>query len=369
MAMLFIGSGISSGNDAECRYFWVVRDGLSSPQSVDSLLQRAADAGANGVIVQVVGRGEAYYLSDILPPAHWQGFDDPLAYTVMRAGPLGLEVHAWINAFLVWSAPDDPGSPDHVVNSRPGWFTGHENGRSSLSYRGQAAEAVGLVGPTLSPAYPEVREFVGEIASEIACGYMVDGIHLDYIRYPNSSFGWSEGEREMFFSETGMNPEDDPGAWNDWKTGNVTETVATVRAVLRSCAPHVILSCAVMADPASAVSEFSCDWGYWLREGLVDYALPMAYTSNQATARNLALAVTAENPEKVIYGIGVWNQTVENALTGAEMALSRGAAGVCAFSLNSLPSAGEEVLRDFWGSGSMPNHGVSPAVFSRVVLR
>ena len=367
--MLFIGSGISSGNDAECRYFWVVRDGLSSPQSVDSLLQRAADAGANGVIVQVVGRGEAYYDSEILPHADWQGFDDPLAYTVMRAGPLGLEVHAWINAFLVWSAPDDPGSPDHVVNSRPGWFTGHENGRSSLSYRGQAAEAVGLVGPTLSPAYPEVREFVGEIAAEIASGYMVDGIHLDYIRYPNSSFGWSHGEREMFFSETGMNPEDDPGAWNDWKTGNVTETVATVRAVLRSCAPDMILSCAVMADPASAVSEFSCDWGYWLREGLVDYALPMAYTSNPATALALARSVTAENPEKVIYGIGVWNQTVENALTGAEMALSRGAAGVCAFSLNSLPSAGEEVLRDFWGSGSMPNHGVSPAVFSRVVLR
>ncbi len=99
---------ISPAENAEYRYFWVVRNGLSTPGEIDELLNRAAEAGANGVLVQVVGRGEAYYSSDVLPPAEFSGFDDPLEYLIMKARPLGLEVHAWVNAFLVWSSPIAP---------------------------------------------------------------------------------------------------------------------------------------------------------------------------------------------------------------------------------------------------------------------
>lgn len=354
---------------AECRYFWVVRDGLQTPQQVDELLERAYDSGANGVVVQVVGRGEAYYDSAILPPAGFSGFDDPLAYVIQKAGPMGLEVHAWVNAFLVWSSPEAPLSPEHVYNAHPEWFMAHSSGRSTRSYSKTEAEAAGLVGATLSPAYPGVRSFVASIAGEIAANYGVAGIHLDYIRYPNSSFGYAPGEIEQFFLETGIAPEDDPGEWSRWRTSQVSETVSAVRAVLRSSNPEALLSCAVMANPSTAASEFSCDWRYWLQEGLVDYVFPMAYTSDPGLAANLAQATTAEYPERVIYGIGVWNQTVENALLGAERALSLGARGVCVFSLNSLPEGGEEELRNAWGSGAMPSHGLSPAVFSRVVLR
>ncbi len=359
----------AEASEAGCRYFWVVRDGLTSPEQVDELLERAQISGANGVIVQVVGRGEAYYRSEVIPQAEFTGFDDPLDYLIMRAGPMGLEVHAWVNAFLVWSAPWEPESPDHVYHSHPEWFTSHLSGRSSRSYTQEEAEAAGLVGATLSPAYPEVREYIAEIAAEIAEKYNVAGIHLDYIRYPNSSFGFSPGEKERFFLDTGLYADNNPEEWSSWKREQVTQTVETVRAVLRCTAPDVLLSCAVMANPHSAAEEFSCDWRYWLEQGLVDLAFPMAYTSDQARALELAEVITAENPEKVVYGIGVWNQSVSNALRGAERALDLGAAGVCVFSLNSLPSGGEQLLRSSWGSGSMPDHGVSPAMFNRVVTR
>lgn len=357
----------SPAEDAEYRFFWVVRDGLSTPGQVDELLNRAAGAGANGVLVQVVGRGEAYYRSDILPPAEFSGFDDPLEYLIMKAGPLGLEVHAWVNAFLVWSSPMEPSSPDHIYNTHPEWFTGHVNGRSSRSFAPAAAEAAGLVGATLSPAYPGVRKYIADIASEIAMNYDVAGIHLDYIRYPNSSFGYSPGEVELYYLETCLQPEDDRPAWENWKRQQVTATVETVRTVLRGSDPQTVLTCAVMADPHTARGEFACDWRYWLSQGLIDLAFPMAYTSDRERAMELASAITFEYPEKIVYGIGLWNQTAENALPAAERALSLGARGICVFSLNSLTPRDGEVLRSRWGTGPMPDHGVSPAMFNRVV--
>lgn len=359
----------ANADAAGCRYFWLVRDGLTSPEQVDQLLERARLAGANGVIVQVVGRGEAYYNSQLLPSAEFSGFEDPLAYVLQKAGPMGLEVHAWVNAFLVWSSPEEPLSEDHVYNLHPEWFTSNLNGRSSRSYSPSEAEAAGLVGATLSPAYPGVRKYIADIAEEIALNYNVTGIHLDYIRYPNSSFGYSEGETELFYLATGFQPAEDPEKWGEWRREQVTATVSTVRAVLRSANPETLLSCAVMANPNSAANEFSCDWRYWIREGLVDFVCPMAYTSDPGRAFELAAVTTEENPEKVIYGIGVWNQTVENAVRGAEAALFNGAGGVCVFSINSLPTGGEDELRAMWGFGSMPEHGISPAVFNRVVLR
>ena len=367
--MLILTPLSAESTEAECRYFWVVRDGLETPGQVDALLERAQNSGANGVVVQVVGRGEAYYQSELLPPAYFSGFDDPLAYVIQKAGPMGLEVHAWVNAFLVWSSPEAPESPDHVYNSHPQWFTANVNGRNSRSYSRTEAEAAGLVGATLSPAYPEVREYIAEIAEEIAVNYGVTGIHLDYIRYPNSAFGYAPAETELYYLQTGLAPGDDPVEWNNWRRRQVTETVSTVRSVLRSSNPEVLLTCAVMANPVNAASEFSCDWKYWVRQGLVDYVFPMAYTSDPRIAANLAVSTTAENPERVIYGIGVWNQTVENSLRGAEEALTSGARGICVFSLNSLPEGGEEELKNMWGSGSMPEHGVSPAMFNRVVLQ
>lgn len=360
--LILVSSAYAEEN---CRYFWVVRDALTSPEEIDELLLRAQSAGANGIMVQVVGRGEAYYRSAILPHAEFSGFEDPLLYVIQKARPLGLEVHAWVNAFLVWSAPWEPPSPLHIYHTHPEWFTAHTNGRNSRSYTQEQAESVGLVGATLSPAYPGVREYITDIAVEIATHYNIDGIHLDYIRYPNSSFGFSAEEKQLFYLATSSSPEENPDQWGIWRQEQVTETVASVRASLRSTDPGVLLSCAVMANPYSAASEFSCDWQSWLTTGLIDFACPMAYTSDPERALELAASTTSIFPEKVVYGIGVWNQTVSNALAGAERALELGAGGVCIFSLNSLPEGTEQTILSGWGTGS-PEHGLSPAYFNRV---
>jgi uncharacterized lipoprotein YddW (UPF0748 family) len=374
LLVLALASG-SSG----CRYFWLSADGLESRASIDSLMEAAEDAGANGVIVQVAGRGEAWYRSSVLPGAPVTDQYDPLAIVIDAALVSGMEVHAWVNAFLTWSAPWEPRDRTHVYHAHPEWFICDLGGRSSRSYTRDECDDAGIVGATLSPAVPGVRARLAAICSELAAEYPVDGIHLDYIRYPGSSFGFEGPARAGFFLETGVDPVDlfpsdgrsaagarEYGdAWRDFRARQVTDAVRTVRAELRRVAPEVMLSAAVMADPLSAFEDYGCDWRSWLEQGLVDFAAPMAYTTSPSRARELATLGTAGQPGRIVHGIAVYNQPLSTSLSGASEALERGAAGVCVYSLNTFDPGDSPTLATFWGSGDA-EHAPDPAVFHRL---
>jgi len=375
-AILLLPAYAEAAEECPCRYFWVVRDDLSSPAGIDSLVEKAAMAGANGLMVQVVGRGEAYYSSSILPRADFDEGFDPLAYLIARAKPRGMEVHAWMNAFLVWSSPQQPSDPAHVWRACPDWFMTDRFGRSTREYAPAECEAAGIVGATLSPSLPEVREFLAAIAVEIATGYDVDGIHLDYVRYPNPSFGFEPAAVGAFALETGMDPldlyrsgsrpEELDSLWMAWRTRQVTLTVSTIRSALRAECPGTLLSAAVMADPVEAPVQYACDWRAWLEEGLVDFACTMAYTTNSARAMELAVLGTASSAGRVVHGIGVFNQPTESALPAAAEALRRGARGICVFSLGTLPPGDSWRLLNLWGETERPVHGIDVSLLHRV---
>jgi uncharacterized lipoprotein YddW (UPF0748 family) len=361
------------------RYFWLSADGLEDVDRLDSLLETARAAGANGVIAQVMGRGEAWYSSDILPPAYVLETYDPLEHLISRAHEMGMEVHAWVNAFLTWSAPWPPADSSHVCHAHPEWFMADLGGRSSLSYTREECDAAGIVGATLSPAVAGVRERLAGICVEIATGYDVDGIHLDYVRYPGTGFGFEPEARAGFFLETGIDPVDIypsrgwttsaapgwEGDWLSWRARQVTESVRTVRAALRRSAPGLPLSCAVISDPMAAASDYGCDWRSWLTEGLIDFVCPMAYTTSRERADEIAIMDTAMRPDRVVYGIAVYNQTLSSALRGAAEASARGSAGTCVYSLNTFSPVDAAALRSFWGSAPRPAF-VAPAVFHRL---
>ena len=381
--LLFLPPAISEGASTQ-RYLWLVRDDLSSTSSIDRMLELAVESDATGIIAQVVGGAEAYYDSGVLPVVASAVAFDPLEYLVTRGRPLGLEIHAWVNAFLVWSAPHPPSNPAHVWHTRPEWFMCDRAGRSTSLYTRAECEAASIVGATLSPARPEVRALLAEVACEIAENYDVDGIHLDYIRYPNSSFGFESTARVGFHSREAVDPRDlvTPRfgvdinllnetfgrAWSDWRRDRVTETVATVRSALRSRSPSMLLSCAVMADPFGARDTYLCDWPDWLYRDLVDFVCPMAYTTSQSRAIELAMTEIAESPEpfRIIHGIGVYNQSVASASAGAREALRLGAGGICVFSLNALSEGSAASLRSVWGSGSPGAHRPETSLLHQV---
>src|SRR5215471_16031791 len=85
----------------EARALWVVRTTMETPESVHSLVQRAKDNGFTDLLVQVRGRGDAYYNSSLEPRAEplagQPAAFDPLAMTIGEAHHYGIKVHAWIN--------------------------------------------------------------------------------------------------------------------------------------------------------------------------------------------------------------------------------------------------------------------------------
>src|SRR5919201_3145263 len=86
---------------SEVRALWVLRTSLSTPDSILTLVRSARDHGFNTLVVQVRGRGDAYYARSIEPRAadlqrQAETFD-PLATVLEAAHNAGLRVHAWVN--------------------------------------------------------------------------------------------------------------------------------------------------------------------------------------------------------------------------------------------------------------------------------
>ena len=105
----------------EVRALWVVRTTLTSPDKIRQLVSSAADNGFNTLIVQIRGRGDAYYNSRVEPRAidlkDQPPAFDPLALTIAEAHKRGLKVHGWINTNLLANLDALPVQPDHVYSS------------------------------------------------------------------------------------------------------------------------------------------------------------------------------------------------------------------------------------------------------------
>src|SRR2546428_13600852 len=111
---------------SEVRALWVVRTTLTSPEKIHKMVESAKAAGFNTIVVQVRGRGDAYYRSRWEPRAielKDQPPDfDPLAVTIAEAHQRGLKVHAWLNTSLLANLDALPADPNHVYNKHPEWL-------------------------------------------------------------------------------------------------------------------------------------------------------------------------------------------------------------------------------------------------------
>ena len=200
----------------ETRALWVLRTSLGSTESITTLVHTARDHGFNTLLVQVRGRGDAYYASSLEPRAadlqRQPASFDPLATVLAKAHDAGLRVHAWVNINLVSSAADLPIAPTHLVHRHPEWLMVPRDLVQELSrvpeespaYVGKLARwtraqtsgpaaAASLEGLYTSPILPAAADHVNNVVRDLVTRYAVDGVHLDYARYPTERFDYSRG--------------------------------------------------------------------------------------------------------------------------------------------------------------------------------
>lgn len=357
----------------EVRGVWVVRTTLTSPEQVRRMVRETYDAGFNTLLVQVRGRADAYYRS-LYEPRAPQLRDapetfDPLALVVEEAHRRGMQVHAWVVAQLVWGLSPLPDDPDHLVNLHPDWLAVPEALAEELydlspwdrRYRERlhawASENRDRVeGLFASPGHPEVTGRLVDVVEDLLIRYPLDGIHLDYIRYPSPEFDYSRRTLEDFRAFAGRHvppgrtssmdarvgagdvtawARENPDLWNHYRESQITGTVEAVRRAVDRAAGDPVLTAAVFADPVDALRGRFQDWGEWLNGGLVDAVAPMAYTPDDQRFADLMEAARRADRTgggRVWAGVGIYQTDLDGAVRKVGLARAAGTAGFILFS-------------------------------------
>lgn len=359
--------------EQEVRALWVVRNTMTSPESVVAMVRRAKENGFTDLIVQVRGRGDAFYDSRIEPRADelekQPASFDPLALTLSEAHRVGIRVHAWINIYLVANVETLPHSQTHLIYQHPEWLMIPRDLAKDLynvdpkspDYldrlieftRGNRTELEGLYA---SPANPEVKENLLKIWLDVAQRYEVDGLHFDYVRYPNTNFDFSRASLDRFRAEMEKSREADareasaaqfdldplaytvnfPDQYAQFQRRQVSDLVERVYKGVKQIKPHAIISAAVFANDDDAAKSKFQDWRQWLRMGWLDVACPMAYTPETGSFRKLIGNALNHSSGKTIWaGIGAYKQTAESAVEKIRATRELGARGFILFSYDS----------------------------------
>lgn len=213
------------------------------------------------LFVNVGGVDFAHYASAHLPRSQaFKTYGDQLAACLRAAKGTGIRVHAWFICFNATRA----GSPTLDDFRRRGW---------------RLRDAKGGLTTYLDPSNPSIRAYVLREIDALA-RYPVAGIHLDFVRWGDAA----------------VKP---PMA------------AATITRFVSEARQHVKrpkwLTAAVYGHYPSCIKSVGQDWARWVDAGLVDYVVPMDYTSSMVKFCELLVRqrLSSARAKRTIIGIGV----------------------------------------------------------------
>ncbi|MEC4813872.1 MAG: family 10 glycosylhydrolase, partial [Scytonema sp. PMC 1069.18] len=287
----------------EIRAIWLDRGTIvrsRNEQGLTKIFDRIAEAGINTVFFETLNAGYTIYPSQIAPQQNplTRGWD-PLAVAVKLAHERGIELHAWVWTFAAGNQRHnellniDTNYPGPVLAAHPDW-AGYDN-------RGQKIP-LGQSKPFFDPANPEVRQYLLNLYEEIVSKYNVDGLQLDYIRYPfqdpaaNRTYGYGKAAREQFQQINGVDPmtisprqQELWRKWTEFRTQQIDSFVTQVSQRLRQKKSDVILSVAVFPLPEQErIQKLQQHWEVWAQRGDVDLIVPMTYATETPRFERLA---------------------------------------------------------------------------------
>lgn len=222
-------------------------------RELTEILDKLQQAGVNQVLLQTRIRATTIYPSRYEPwdgclsgrPGTSPGYD-ALAFATSECHKRGMELHAWVVTMPI----------------------GKWNGYGCRQLRKRHPDLVRRIGDEafMNPEKAETATYIADICEEITRNYDIDGIHLDYIRYPETWKIKGSGDRER---------------------ANITRIVSATSLRVKAQKPYVKISCA----PIGKFDDLTRFWSYgwnaysrvcqdaqgWLRDGLMDELLPMMY--------------------------------------------------------------------------------------------
>ena len=247
----------------EIRAVWITTiNGLDWPRSyvaatqqqeLTDILDKLQLANINTVLIQARVRASTIYPSDNEPwdicltgTAGRAPDYDPLKFCIDECHKRGMECHAWIVTIPV----------------------GKWNADGCKKLRARYPKLIRKIGDEgyMNPEKPETGDYLAQVCADVTRRYDVDGIHLDYIRYPETwklKVSRPQGRQ------------------------NITNIVRKIHDSIKAVKPWVKLSCSPVGkyDDLSRYQSFGwnanttvCqDAQGWLRDSLMDALFPMMY--------------------------------------------------------------------------------------------
>jgi uncharacterized lipoprotein YddW (UPF0748 family) len=345
----------------EVRAIWLDRGTIVAARSERQLalvFDRMAAAGINTVFLETVNAGYPIYPSSVAPQQNpltigW----DPLAAAVKLAHERKMELHAWVWVFsagnrrhnLLIGKPADYVGP--LLSVHPEW--------ANRSQTGEIYTPEGK--PFVDPANPLVQEYLLKLYREIVTRYKVDGIHLDYIRYPRqepgADFGFGIAGRSQFQALTGIDPVDISlnnsslwWMWTEFRAKQVTQFVGRVSKEMKQIKPDLVISAAVFPwRNIERLTKIQQDWEVWVARGDVDLLVPMTYAPD--TSRFLQQEVqpvlkgVAQSPVLILPGVLLRDMQETELLDQLQAVRDLPSGGYSLFAAEHLRPSFERVFR------------------------
>jgi len=335
---------------------WIVRHNISTPEKIDQLVDLIKDTNIKNIFVQVRGRGDSYYNSEFEPlaPDVPAGFD-PLKYLIEKISKTDINIHAWINVSFVLNFEDYPPDMKHILFKHPEWITYDYSGRAMSEYSKKELEKNLLEGFFIDPAIPEVKEYIADIVKDILTKYNVNGVHLDFIRYPYSGyssyekkylsdFGYNPTARRIFKKKYGIDPikinriNETPQKelFDQFRRDQITEIVKKINRMVKSKDNNLLLSAAVMPRYDYGKKVYFQDWPVWLNKNYIDLACVMSYTASTSGFKNyINYANYTHSNDRIFMGIGVKKNTkLKKAMEQIDISYNNGMRGFAIFSFD-----------------------------------
>ena len=261
-----------------------------------SVLDEMVKAGINMVFVESFYHGMTVFKTNLVP--YYTGFEkydfgdypDYLTAFSEEAHKRGIEVHAWVESFYLGVNENTP-----LVKYFPDWLLLNEHGK--INHTTEGADLGGYI--FLDPANKDARayllRFYEELLDKVPC---VDGLNLDYIRYPVSDFysgtdtGYTDTAITEFSEKYGLSVNDNSqykefknqiakkslvDEWIKYRADQVSDFVGEVSNMVRIKHPHSIISVAVHPDISGAYNQKKQDFSAWVDRGYIDVVTPMVY--------------------------------------------------------------------------------------------
>lgn len=281
------------------------------------------------------------------------GIDDREFEIIREAG---LELHAWM-----WTTNR---GDQFIRDHHPDWFQVSRSGKSCFDqppyveyYR------------WITPVRRDVQDYLTDRASELAAHQLVQGVHLDYVRYPDVilptglwakygldqteelpdyDFSYDDATCEAFKEKYGRDPRDieDPATDQEWlhfRYDTVTNLVRRLAGAVHSHEKPI--TAAVFPTPSMARKICRQDWDKWP----LDAVCPMIYHSFYNEPLDWIGDCVREDVQAVRFPVyaGLFMPaftTVKEFEDGVLLALRRGAKGVSLFAADNIKDEHLEIL-------------------------